>query len=70
MKNNFFIILILILSIIVTVGTIILLSNYNSKRNKRMSYDEITFLNDSLEMEYIKKQLESYVYDHSEIKDR
>ena len=37
--------------------------------NRRMSHDRVKYLKDSLEMEYIKKQLESYPYDHSEIKD-
>jgi hypothetical protein len=37
--------------------------------NPRMSHDRVKYLKDSLEMEYIKKQLESYPYDHSEIKD-
>jgi hypothetical protein len=37
--------------------------------NVRMSHDRVKYLRDSLEMEYIKKQLETYPYDHSEIKD-
>jgi hypothetical protein len=37
--------------------------------NSRMSQDRVKYLRDSLEMEYIKKQLETYPYDHSEIKD-
>lgn len=41
----------------------------DSSTNKKMSHDRVRYLKDSLEMEYIKKQLESYPYDHSEIKD-
>lgn len=37
--------------------------------NPRMNHDRVKYLKDSLEMEYYKKQLESYPYDHSEIKD-
>ena len=36
--------------------------------DKKLSHDRVKFLRDSLEMEYYKKQLESYPYDHSEIK--
>jgi hypothetical protein len=32
-------------------------------------YDRIKYLKDSLEMEYYKKQLETFPFDHSEIKD-
>ena len=49
--------------------TIIFVVNDNSYDSKKMSHDRVRFLKDSLEMEYIKKQLESYQYDHSEIKD-
>ena len=41
----------------------------DSSTNKKMNHDRVRYLKDSLEMEYIKKQLESYPYDHSEIKD-
>ncbi len=34
---------------------------------KRLDTDKIKNLRDSLEMEYYKKQLESYPYDHSKI---
>jgi pyruvate dehydrogenase complex dehydrogenase (E1) component len=37
--------------------------------SKKMNHDRVKYLRDSLEMEYYKKQLESYPYDHSEIKD-
>jgi hypothetical protein len=37
--------------------------------NPQMNHDRVKYLRDSLEMEYYKKQLESYPYDHSEIKD-
>jgi hypothetical protein len=37
--------------------------------NPQMNHDRVKYLRDSLEMEYYKKQLESYPYDHSKIKD-
>ena len=49
--------------------TLIFLLNDVPSRSKKMSHDRVKYLRDSLEMEYIKKQLESYPYDHSEIKD-
>jgi hypothetical protein len=49
--------------------TIIFLVNDSPYNSKKMSHDRVKYLKDSLEMEYIKKQLESYPYDHSEIKD-
>ena len=52
--------------------TLFVLIMFTSKINNgtpKMSHDRISFLRDSLEMEYYKKQLESYPYDHSEIKD-
>jgi len=38
-------------------------------KDKKMTHNRLEYLRDSLEMEYYKKQLESYPYDHSEIKD-
>lgn len=49
--------------------TIIFLVNDSPYNSKKMSHGRVKYLKDSLEMEYIKKQLESYPYDHSEIKD-
>jgi len=49
--------------------TVIFLLNNDPSRSKKMSHDRVRYLKDSLEMEYIKKQLESYPYDHSEITD-
>jgi len=40
----------------------------DSGSNPQMNHDRVKYLRDSLEMEYYKKQLESYPYDHSEIK--
>ena len=37
--------------------------------NPQMNHDRVKYLRDSLEMEYYKKQLESYPYDHSKIND-
>jgi len=34
---------------------------------KKMTHNRLVYLKDSLEMEYYKKQLESYPYDHSKI---
>lgn len=36
---------------------------------EQISHDRLLYIKDSLEMEFYKKQLESYPYDHSEIKD-
>jgi pyruvate dehydrogenase complex dehydrogenase (E1) component len=49
--------------------TLIFLLRNGPSTSKKMSHDRVKYLRDSLEMEYIKKQLESYPYDHSEIKD-
>jgi hypothetical protein len=49
--------------------TLVFLSTDKPSVNRRMDHDRVKYLRDSLEMEYYKKQLESYPYDHSEIKD-
>ena len=48
---------------------LIFLLNNGPSVSKKMGHDRVKYLRDSLEMEYIKKQLESYPHDHSEIKD-
>jgi len=62
------------LFLMISVIAIFLMIIFSSKisdgdNNSRMSQDRVKYLRDSLEMEYIKKQLETYPYDHSEIKD-
>jgi hypothetical protein len=51
------------------IFVVIMFSSKINNGKPRMSHERISFLRDSLEMEYYKKQLESYPYDHSEIKD-
>ena len=46
-------------------GVVVL--TYELSTRKRLDTDKIKNLRDSLEMEYYKKQLESYPYDHSKI---
>jgi hypothetical protein len=68
MRNRTF--AILMLSMMILFVLIMFASKISDgSGNVRMSHDRIKYLKDSLEMEYIKKQLESYPYDHSEIKD-
>ena len=54
--------------------TVIILTFYSIIRKKsevknHMNHERVKYLRDSLEMEYYKKKLESYPFDHSEIKD-
>ena len=48
-------------------GASIFVSLLNSKTEQHISHSRVEYLKDSLEMEYYKKQLESYPYDHSKI---
>ena len=67
MRNNtFFVLMGLMMAAFVTL---VFLFTDNPSMNKKMDHDRVKYLRDSLEMEYYKKQLESYPYDHSEIKD-
>lgn len=67
MRNNtFFVSMGLMMAAFVTL---VFLFTDNPSMNKKMDHDRVKYLRDSLEMEYYKKQLESYPYDHSEIKD-
>ena len=52
----------------VTFVTLVFWLNDGQSVNRKMDHDRVKYLRDSLEMEYYKKQLESYPYDHSEIK--
>ena len=65
MRNSLFVVL--IGAIMMVIGASIFLSLLNSKTEQ--THSRVEYLKDSLEMEYIKKKLESYPYDHSEIKD-
>jgi hypothetical protein len=62
-------------SIFLVIATIVIILTFYSIVRKKsevknhMNYERIKYLKDSLEMEYYKKQLESYPFDHSEIKD-
>jgi hypothetical protein len=67
MRNSLFIVL--IGAIMMVIGASIFVSLLNSKNEQHISHSRVEYLKDSLEMEYYKKQLESYSYDHSEIKD-
>jgi hypothetical protein len=62
MINRIFFIVMLLF---VTGGVVLL--TYELSTRKRLDTDKIKNLRDSLEMEYYKKQLESYPYDHSKI---
>lgn len=64
MRNSLFIAL--IGAIMMVIGAGIFVSLLNSKTEQ--THSRVEYLKDSLEMEYIKKQLRSYPYDHSEIK--
>ena len=48
---------------------IIFITNKTIESNKVISIEKENFIKDSIEIEQIKKQLKSYPYDHSEIKD-
>jgi hypothetical protein len=67
MRNNTFFVLMGL--IMVAFVTLVFLFTDKPSVNRRMDRDRVKYLRDSLEMEYYKKQLESYPYDHSEIKD-
>lgn len=67
MRNNTFFVLMGLM--MVAFVTLVFLFTDKQYMNKKMDHDRVKYLRDSLEMEYYKKQLESYPYDHSEIKD-
>jgi hypothetical protein len=67
MRNNTFFVLMGLM--MVAFVTLVFLFTDKPYMNKRMDHDRVKYLRDSLEMEYYKKQLESYPYDHSKIKD-
>jgi len=50
-----------------SVGVILFISLIDSKTKKHMNHSRVEYLRDSLEMEYYKKRLELYPYNHSEI---
>jgi len=67
MTNRIFLLVISILALLFVI-IVLQLTNKTSK-DEKMTHNRLEYLKDSLEMEYYKKQLESYPYDHSEIKD-
>jgi hypothetical protein len=67
MRNNTFFVLMGLM--MVAFVTLVFLFTDKPSVNRRVDRDRVKYLRDSLEMEYYKKQLESYPYDHSEIKD-
>jgi hypothetical protein len=48
---------------------IIFITSKTIEANRVISIERENFIKDSIETEQIKKQLRSYPYDHSEIKD-
>lgn len=60
---------ILIGLLILFIVLIVTSTEKKTVNKEQISHDRLLYIKDSLEMEYIKKQLESYPYDHSEIKD-
>ena len=67
MRNNTFFVLMGLM--MVAFVTLVFLFTDKPSVNRRMDRDRVKYLRDSLEMEYYKKELKSYPYDHSEIKD-
>jgi len=65
MRNNLPMLLFGIL--LMSVGVILFISLIDSKTKKHMNHSRVEYLRDSLEMEYYKKRLELYPYNHSEI---
>jgi pyruvate dehydrogenase complex dehydrogenase (E1) component len=65
MTNRTFLVVMSIM-MVTFIAIMFFLSNIETT-NKRLEQDKIKNLRDSLEMEYYKKQLESYPYDHSKI---
>lgn len=57
------------ISVMVLGFTFIFIGINKEQKTMFKEYDRIKYLRDSLEMEYYKKQLETYPFDHSEIKD-
>jgi hypothetical protein len=61
MTNRTFFIVMSIMMLLFVTGVLLL------STRKKMTHNRLVYLKDSLEMEYYKKQLESYPYDHSKI---
>lgn len=64
-KNNFNIIVFIFLFVFVLSVPVFLLFNF--KKTNTMDHNRVEYLRDSLQMEYYKKQLESYPFEHSKI---
>jgi hypothetical protein len=65
MTNRTFLAVMSIMMLLFITGVVLLTDGPPTR--KRLEHDKIKNLRDSLEMEYYKKQLESYPYDHSKI---
>ena len=65
MTNRTFFIVMSIMMLLFITGVVLLTDGLSTR--KKLEHDKIKNLRDSLEMEYYKKQLESYPYDHSKI---
>ena len=64
-KNNFNAIVYIFLFVFVLSVPLFLLFNF--KNTNTMDHNRVEYLRDSLQMEYYKKQLESYPFEHSKI---
>jgi hypothetical protein len=65
MTNRTFFIVMSIMMLLFVTGVVLLTDELSTR--KKMTHNRLVYLKDSLEMEYYKKQLESYPYDHSKI---
>ncbi len=65
MTNRTFFIVMSIMMLLFVTGVVLLTDGLSTR--KKMTHNRLVYLKDSLEMEYYKKQLESYPYDHSKI---
>lgn len=64
-KNNFNEIVYIFLSVLVLLVSVFLLFKF--KNANTMNHNRVEYLRDSLQMEYYKKQLETYPFEHSKI---
>jgi hypothetical protein len=65
MADRIFYLVISILALLFVIDVIQIIRE--TPKDKKMTHNRLEYLRDSLEMEYYKKQLESYPYDHSKI---
>jgi hypothetical protein len=62
-SNSFF----MLVSVLFVIFISIIITSIIDSSNKQITHNKLEFIEDSLETEYYKKQLESYPYDHSKI---